>query len=161
MRRRFGRGRRGGRAPAEGGRGPIDAVRWLGRLSEEGVVAAGALEPVVEDDLPASFAVVGRGQDESGTARLVGFAPGCGGDAALAALAVGRRLAEAEGFAGEVIAVAPQWDGASRRRLRAVGEQPFAFQPRQNGALFSGQLNGDLCFRDTDLHEDWRPWMRR
>ena len=116
MRRRFGRGRRGARPGADGARSPIDAERWLGRLREDKIVEAAELVPLDGDEVPDSFAVVGRGRDEAGQALLVGFAPRDGGAAALATLAVARRLAEEEGFAGEAIAVAPQWDGRSPTR---------------------------------------------
>ena len=96
MRRRFGRGRRArGAGDSKNSKGaPIDAARWFERLIGEGIVDVEALEPVSADDVPASFAVVGSGEREGGERILVGFAPGHGGDAALAVLAVAQRLEE-------------------------------------------------------------------
>lgn len=128
MRRRFGRGRRGSRSGAEAARSSIDAAHWLGRLCEEQIVPAAELAPLEGADAPDTFAVLGRGQDAEGRALLVGFAPRSGGDAVLATLAAARRLATDEGFGGEALAVAPQWDGAARARLRVVGQQPFGFR---------------------------------
>ena len=71
-----------------------------------------ALEPVDGDEIPATLAVVGTGTSRDGEALVVGVAPS-GGDAWLAALAVATRI---EGFAGSVIAIAPSWPVAARRR---------------------------------------------
>jgi len=127
MRRRFGRGRRS-RGPADSKGTPIDAARWFERLTGESIVDVEALESVSADDVPASFAVVGSGEREGGERILVGFAPGHGGDAALAVLGVAQRLAAEEGFEGEALAVAPQWSISARRRLALVGELPFRFR---------------------------------
>ena len=118
------------------------AQQQLGELVQFGTVAAlgvsgryaglkHTLWPVaaaMTPGLPTSFAVVGSSTTEAGERVLVGFAPRHGGDAVLAVLAVAQRLAEEEGFAGEALAVAPQWSGAARRRLAAVGELPFRFR---------------------------------
>src|SRR5262249_12593582 len=111
MRRRFGRGRRN-RNEGEA-RGSIDAARWPERIAATGLVA-GALEPVAAEDVPDTLAVLYASDGESGRV-LVAFSPTHGGDAALAALAVGQRWAASGGLA-EAIALAPEWSGAARRR---------------------------------------------
>ena len=128
MRRRFGRSRRNA-APGERKAAAIDASRWFERLTAEGHVPAASLERCDVDGLPDHFAVVGQGESESGEPVLVGFSPRHGGDAALAVLAEAqRRAGEEAGFAGEALAVAPQWSIAARRRLALVGTLPYRFR---------------------------------
>ena len=148
MRRRFGRGRRT-IGSSDSKDAPIDAARWFERLIGEGIVKVQALEPVSADDVPASFAVVGSGEREGGERTLVGFAPGHGGDAALAVLAVAQRLAAEGGFEGEALAVAPQWSIAARRRLALVGELPFRFRALAASSL--GENEGAVELEKTGL----------
>jgi hypothetical protein len=129
MRRRFGRGRKPTGGAGERKAAGIDAARWLERLTAEGHVPVATLEAVEVDGVPDHFAVVGRGETETGTTVLVGFSPRHGGDAALAVLAEAQRLAASEeGFSGEAIAVAPEWSIAARRRLALVGTLPYRFR---------------------------------
>ncbi|MCG8591003.1 MAG: hypothetical protein MJE66_17060 [Proteobacteria bacterium] len=123
MRRRFGRRRRGGTGSA-----PIDAERWLQRVVETGAVPVSSLEATQEPGVGADYAVLGTGTREAGEAVLVAVAPHRGGDALLAALAAATRRQAEEGFSGEVVAAAPQWSIAARRRLGLVGELDFAFR---------------------------------
>jgi hypothetical protein len=148
MRRRFSRGRRA-RGPGDSKAAPIDAARWFERLIGEGIVDVETLEPVSADDVPASFAVVGSGEREDGERILVGFAPGHGGDAALAVLAVAQRLAAEGDFEGEALAIAPQWSIAARRRLALVGELPFRFRALAASPL--GENEGAVEPETTDL----------
>jgi len=148
MRRRFGRGRRT-RGSSDSKGAPIDAERWFERLIGEGIVNVQALEAVSADDVPASFAVVGRGERENGEPVLVGFAPSHGGDAALAVLAVAQRLAAEGNFEGEALAVAPQWSIAARRRLALVGELPFRFRALAASSL--GENEGVVELEKTEL----------
>ncbi|MBW2383131.1 MAG: hypothetical protein JRG92_05815 [Deltaproteobacteria bacterium] len=121
--RRFSRRRRAG-APSGSG-SPIDAERWLGRICEEGVVDASSLEPVCHDEVAADYAAVGRGERADGSSLVVSYSPRAG-DALMAALVTAARLAEDESYAGEVIAIGPQWSVSDRRRLGVVrAELPF------------------------------------
>jgi len=110
---------------------------------EEKVVAARSLEPLeapASDAIPASYAAVGRGEAEDGSPLIVSFAPEYAGDAVLAGL-VAATLAGGEGesaFAGEVVAVAPQWTATARRRLSLVGELPFRFRALAASSLGNG-----------------------
>ena len=113
MRRRFGRRRWGG--GDEGGRS-LDVARELARVAASGVVPADALEPADADEVPGALAAVGAGTSREGEPLIVATSP-AGGDAWLAAVAVGARLVEEEGFAGVAYAVAPSWPLAARRRL--------------------------------------------
>jgi hypothetical protein len=118
--RRFSRKRRGGSANS------IDAKEWFGRLGEEGSVAATDLEILSHEEIPASYAAVGRGADAAGAPYVVCFSPTDGGNALLAALATGTRLAADEAYEGTVLAVSPQWSLAARRRLGLVrADLPF------------------------------------
>ena len=143
MKRRFGRGGRS-RAAGDGKRAPINAQRALERIVEAGIVAVEALAPASAEEIPDTYAVVGTGAtgktgDPEGSARVaVGFSPVDGGDAALATLATAQRLAADEGFAGDAIAVAPQWSIAARRRLALVGDVPFRFRAVAASALADG-----------------------
>ena len=124
MRRRFG-GRRK-RGSAEAGEAPIDAERWLARIVEAQLVPTAALEVLASEGVPASYAALGKGEQEDGSPVLVAFSPSSGGDAALAALAAGLAAASEEtAFAGRVYAIAPQWSQADIRRLGAFREAPF------------------------------------
>ncbi|MCZ6785269.1 MAG: hypothetical protein O7G30_18365 [Proteobacteria bacterium] len=138
MRRRF--GRRRARGPDEDGRAPIDAARIMQRIIGEGVIAAVALEPVdpATSGVPEGFAALGSGEAQDGTALVVAFTPRDAGDALLGALAEAARRAEADGFAGEAIAVAPQWSVTARRRLGLVGELSFRFRALAAPALGDG-----------------------
>jgi hypothetical protein len=140
--RRFSRRRRGG-SSGDGRAAPIDAARWLQRIQEEGGLGGITLEALSHDDVPDHYAAVGRGTREDGTAVVVTFAPRHAGDAMLAALATGVRLAEEESFAGELIAVAPQWTIASRRRLGLMkAELPYRFRAIAASSLSDG--NGSV-----------------
>src|SRR5262245_21447923 len=107
IRRRFGRGRRGRNHDGEA-RGSIDAARWRERIAATGLVGD-ALESVTVDDVPDTLAALYSAEAAAGRV-LVAFSPVHGGDAALAALAVGQRWAAAGGLA-EAIALAPEWSG--------------------------------------------------
>ena len=124
--RRFGRRRRGG-APGGGeSRAAIDAERWLGRIKEEGTIGLEALEVDGETEVPAHVAAIGRGRRADGKDVIVSFAPRHAGDALLGGLAAAGAKQGDEAFTGEVVAVAPQWTGASRRRLALLrAELPF------------------------------------
>jgi len=138
MRRRFGRGRKSKNSSDSKG-APIDAARAFERISEAGIVAATGLEPVDADEIDASLAVVGIGGAEAEKV-VVGFAPGSGGDAALATIAVAQRLATEDSFSGEAVAVAPQWTAASRRRLAVFSTEslPFRFRTSADASLAEG-----------------------
>jgi hypothetical protein len=114
-------------------------VRSFERIIEEGIAGVEALSPASADDVPASFAVLGTGGTEDEVRVVVGFAPGQGGDAALATLAFAQRLAAEQDFRGEAIAVAPQWSIASRRRLGLIGELPFRFRALVASTLAEGE----------------------
>jgi len=125
MRRRFGRRSRTGGAD-EGRSSSVDP-QWLSRVAEEARIPAVTLVPIAAEEVPASLALVGSGESESGERCLVAVSRS-GGDALLAVLAVASRLAEQEGFRGLALAVAPSWSLASRQRLGLVGELPYALR---------------------------------
>jgi hypothetical protein len=147
MRRRFGRGRRGGGA-GDGRGAEIDAARWVERIAEAGVVRAASLEPAEADDVPAGFAGIATGATESGEPLALGFAPR-GGDALLAALAHAARLAGDGSFAGEVVAVAPEWTIAARRRLALATRVPFRFRAVACPSL--GDDGADIALEPASL----------
>jgi hypothetical protein len=136
VRRRFGR-RRKSTAAGEGKPAALDAARWLTRIVEDGVVAARELTPTDPVEIPENFAVVGVGEAQDGSRLVVAFAPD-GGNAALASLAVASRLKEESNFEGEVVAVAPEWSGAARRRLGLIGELPFGFRALGSSSFVDG-----------------------
>ena len=127
MRSRFGRGRRP-RGPAERKAEPIDAERCFQQLLESGCIPAESLDSVDAPGVASHFAALGSGQTTSGARLIVGYSPRHGGDAALAAMAHAKQLAETEAFSGEVLAIAPTWSIAARRRLALLGEVPFQFR---------------------------------
>jgi len=107
---RFGRRRR-----TEEGRGaPIDAS-WLERAAA--ALAAGDVRRLELEGVPASFALLGLASAEGERRTLIAVSPRSGGDALLAALAAELRP---EAAGAEVIAAAPRFDAASRRRLGAL-----------------------------------------
>jgi hypothetical protein len=107
---RFGRRRR-----SDDGRGaPIDAS-WLERAAA--ALAAGEVRRLEAADLPPSFALVGLASGEGERRTLIAVSPRSGGDALLAALAAELRP---EAAGAEVVAAAPRFDAASRRRLGAL-----------------------------------------
>jgi hypothetical protein len=107
---RFGRRRR-----TEDGRGaPIDAS-WLERATT--ALAAGEVRRLEWDDVPPSFALLGLASGEGERRTLVAVSARSGGDALFAALAAELRP---EAAGAEVVAAAPRFDGASRRRLGAL-----------------------------------------
>jgi hypothetical protein len=94
---------------------------------EEGVVEVPSLEVIEHEDVPGDYAAVGIGEREDGTRVVVSFAPSLAGDALLAGVVTGSRLAgEEAGFSGEVVAVTPQWSTAARRRLGLLKQLPFS-----------------------------------
>jgi len=113
MRRRFGRRRWGG----DDGSHALDASRELSRAIESGAVPADALEALAAEEVSGGLAAIGVGTARDGEPLLVATSPASGGDAWLAAVAVGARLGEEEGFSGVVYAVSPSWPLAARRRL--------------------------------------------
>ena len=132
MKRRFGRGRR--RNQAETQAQPIDAVHWMSRILEVGAIGATRLEATDLEGLPDHFAALGVGEDASGQAIAVAFAPVRGADAALAALAVGARRSQSDEPAPRLIAIAPDWSGADRRRL-ALLDSPLPLTALTASAL--------------------------
>ncbi|MEM7413319.1 MAG: hypothetical protein AAF430_24015 [Myxococcota bacterium] len=132
MKRRFGRGRR--RGNSEGTPQPIDAAHWMARIVEVGAVPAANLEPLEIEGLPEHFAALGVGEDTSGQAIGVAFAPERGADAALAALALGSRRSQEDAPAPRLFAVAPDWSVADRRRL-ALLESPLPLTSLTASAL--------------------------
>ncbi len=130
--RRGGRGRRGG--SGDGRPVAIDVAGALERIAAAGVGGARSLEPLEEPGVPPTFAALGVGEGTSGP-LLVGFSPHHGGDAALAVVAAGLRLAEEQGFDGSWIAVAPQWGVASRRRLGLLGALPRELRALSDSSL--------------------------
>ena len=137
MRTRFGRGRRT-RGPAERKAEPIDAGRSFQQLIEAGTLSVESVEAVEVPGIAANFAVLGSAQTKAGERVLVSYSPTHGGDAVLAGLAYAKQLAEAESFAGEVIAIAPTWSIAARSRLALLGEVPFRFRAVAVSGLDSG-----------------------
>jgi len=107
---RFGRRRR-----TEEGRGsPIDPS-WLERAAS--VLGTGEVQRLDLPELPPSFALLGVTSGEGGRRTLLAVNPRSGGDALLAALAVELRP---EAAGADVVAAAPRFDAASRRRLGAL-----------------------------------------
>ncbi len=125
MRRRFGRRRRGGSSD-DGGRASTLDPQWLDRVASSGLVPATTLTQL-EDDAAAGLALLGTGEAPDGERVLVAVSRS-GGDALLALLASATRLAEAEGFHGAAIAVAPSWSLGARLRLGLARELPFALR---------------------------------
>jgi hypothetical protein len=125
MRRRFGRRRRSG--SADDGRSSGIDPQWLSRVGEEACIPAVSLAPLAADEVPASLALLGSGESETGERCLVAVSRS-GGDALIAVLAVASRLVEEEGFRGTALAVAPSWSLAARQRLGLVGELPYALR---------------------------------
>ncbi|MCS5636860.1 MAG: hypothetical protein NZ990_10105 [Myxococcota bacterium] len=124
MMRRFSRKRRG--EGSKKGSEALDAGLWLGRIEEEAGVPVSKLEALADDSVPSRFALLARGQSESGRAALVAFSPRDAGNALLAGLAAGMRLNAEESFDGEVFVVASSWSISARRRLGLVrAELPF------------------------------------
>ncbi|MCP5043509.1 MAG: hypothetical protein GY944_20975 [bacterium] len=126
MMRRFSRRRRGGAGDVA-----INGERWFGRMLEEGVLDLTRLEVMPEDvteEVPGSYAAIGRGEDKDAKSVIVSFAPRSAGDALLAGLTVASKLAEAETdpFNGELLVIAPHWNLAARRRLGLVSPRPYA-----------------------------------
>jgi hypothetical protein len=144
MRRRFGRSRKT-RSSSDSKGAPIDAARVFDELPTAGIVSATGLEPVGGDEIGSDFAVVGVGEGEAGKV-VVGFAPKNGGNAALATIAVAQRLAAEEGFAGEAVAVAPQWTASARRRLGvlATASLPFRFRTLADASLGEGEAGVEV-----------------
>lgn len=132
MMRRFSRRRRSG---GEGGSRSIDAVAWMAKLVEQGVVEAARLEPWLESGVPDTLAAIGRGEDREGRALLVAFSPHSATEATLGGLAAAQ-CAEAEsGFTGALRIVAPDWPAAARQVLSRVGERPYRVEPVLAAAL--------------------------
>ena len=122
--RRFSRRRRG--EAAKKGSEALDTGLWLGRIEEEAGVPVSKLEALSDDSVPDRFALLARGETESGRAALVAFSPRDAGNALLAGLAAGMRLSAEESFDGEVFVVASFWSISARRRLGLVrAELPF------------------------------------
>lgn len=108
----------------------MDAVRWLGRIHEEGIVPGSALAPIAHEDVPEHLAAIGRGEAEDGSSLVVSVSPRSAGDALLAGLATGARLSQEDGFTGTLYVVAPEWSIAARRRLGLVrAELPYGLRP--------------------------------
>ena len=79
MMRRFSRRRRGGAGDAE-----INGESLFARMLDEGLLDLARLEVLPADaveDVPTSYAAVGRGEDKNGTSVIVSFAPRSAGDA--------------------------------------------------------------------------------
>jgi hypothetical protein len=123
MMRRFTRRRRGGARP--GGDTPIDAAALLQQILQQEIVPADSLEPLVAEEVPASFAALGTGTNRNGDRLLVALSPRHANHALLAALAVAGRLAETDSFTGEVYVIAPEWTSAGRRLLSIAADRPY------------------------------------
>jgi hypothetical protein len=103
------------------------------------VAGTESLTPLTHDDIPESYAAIGRGEGEGGAPIVVSFAPRHAGDAVLAGLATAARLVEEEAFAGELVVVAPQWSSTARRRLGlAKADLPFRLRPVAASVLSEG-----------------------
>ncbi len=87
MRRRFSRRRRGGNSNDGDSRPALDEAALLAKIREDGLAGPGELAPARPEDVPESYAVVGRGETAGGKPLIVGFAPDSAGDALFAALA--------------------------------------------------------------------------
>ena len=140
MRRRLTRGRRG-RASDEG-RTEIDAAQVLPGLTE--LLRARSLEAASDAEIPGHYALLAKGESEGGSPLLAAFSPSSGGDALLAA--VSHALGQDGPYEGEVVAVAPQWDGPARRRLGLLRELAFPFRALAAPALAEGGeiVRGDV-----------------
>lgn len=139
--RRFSRRRRGNNSNRGEGANPLDAERWLTRVREEGLVATPSLEAIVHEDVPEHLAVVGRGIAEGGDPVVVAVSPRSAGDALLAGLATGARLAAEESYTGGVFVVAPEWSLAARRRLGVVrAELPYTLKAVAAPALAEREI---------------------
>jgi len=102
-----------------------------------------SLEALEHEDIPSSLAVVGRAaepdSEAAGTVAVV--SPRSAGDALLAALATGARLAQEESFTGQVAVVAPEWSVAARRRLALIrAELPYSLRPLELPSLSDRSL---------------------
>ncbi len=125
IRRFIGRRRRGWR----GGRdGNIDAARWFQKIADDPAILLPELEPVEVPDLPADFAVAGKGVDADGTPVRVSFSPNSGGDAWLGAVIIGMDIVASGASAGEILAVAPSWNAAARQRLSLASGLGFTIR---------------------------------
>jgi hypothetical protein len=107
---RFGRRRR----HEEGREAPIDPS-VLERAAA--ALAAGELRRLELADVPSSFALLGLANGEGEQRFLIAASSRSGGDALLAAIAA---QARDEAAGAEVVAAAPRFDAASRRRLGAL-----------------------------------------
>ena len=125
IRRFMGRRRQGWR----GGRdGNIDAARWFRKIADDPAILLPELEPVEVPDLPADFAVAGKGVGADGTPVRVSFSPNSGGDAWLGAVIIGMDIAASGASAGEILAVAPSWNAAARQRLSLASGLGFTIR---------------------------------
>lgn len=138
MRRRFGRGHRG-KGAGEAKAAPIDAAKAFEKLAAAGIVTADSFEAAGAGEIAEGFVAVGTAERD-GQKAVIGFAPRNAGDVALATIAVAQRLAADEGFAGEAVAVAPQWSASARRRLAAIdtASLPFRFRALAETSLDDG-----------------------
>jgi len=109
---------------------------WLERAKESGELLLETLEAHSFEDVPASFALVATGMGPGDAKWVVGVSPSSGGNALLAAVVAAARLS---GDApARIAAFAPNWDGASRRRLGVVGglvEPPRALRVAGEGEV--------------------------
>ncbi len=144
MRRRFGRRRRN-----DEGRRALDVERELARLVETGTLPTQSLVPVSADEVASHVAAVGTGTASDGTPLVAAVSPTSGSAAWLAGLSVGVRLAQEEGFRGQVYAVSPRWSTGARALLRRTTALPFqlraAVQPDAEGRVWV----------DPEVHESW------
>ena len=132
--RRFSRKRRGGNR--ESGERSLDAELWLGRLRESDAIPDLGFTAWDQSEVPDHYAIVARGAGDEGQGHVVCFSPVEGGDALMAALATGAKLAKEESFTGEVVAIAPHWSIRSRRRLGLVrAELPYILRTLEVPAL--------------------------
>jgi hypothetical protein len=145
MKRRFGRARRG-RGASDSRHAPIDAARAFERIVAAGIVEVESIEPMGADDIAVNYAAMGVAERD-GRKIVVGYAPRDAGDAVLATVAFAQRLAEEEGFAGEAVAVAPQWSATARLRLGALAplSYPFEFRAVADASLAQ---DGGVVFPD-------------
>ncbi|MCH2185754.1 hypothetical protein MK280_07775 [Myxococcota bacterium] len=112
-------------------------------MSQSRALGEVAFEPLEHEDVPSSLAVVGRATeaDPEADGSIAVVSPKSAGDALLAALATGARLAEEDSFSGQVVVVAPEWSVAARRRLALIrAELPYSLRPMELPGLSERSL---------------------
>ena len=150
MRRRFGRGRRND-SEGEGRAAPIDAAQSIAQILAARAIDAERLEPVELDGVPATFAVLGVGENAAGRPVAVGFAPDRGADAALAVLALAAHRRGAGEPDASLFAVAPDWTERGSPPPRAAVAAPPARRGRRERARGRRRARRARAARAGDL----------